>query len=107
MPPPDAPYSKQEQVDYSERKEPLNALPQSATLELREVLNEDRKQMEQAGYAEVWFTARVPGFTPPGFRSFAVNRSYRVKAKLGVEVGGKKFEHEVESSVRDMGSAPS
>lgn len=105
MPPPDAPYLKRQHVEFTEHKEHLNAIPPSVTLELDQVLNEDTKQMEQAAYCETWFTARVPGLTAPSFRSFAVNRSYRVKVKLGIEVGGKEYEHEVESFVREMGSA--
>jgi hypothetical protein len=40
----------------------------------------------------------------PRFRSFAVGRRYVVKVKLGMEVGGKRFEQGVESGVREMGS---
>ena len=53
---------------------------------------------------EQWFTARIPGVTVPSFRSFAITRAYKVRVKLGVEVGGKKFEREVESAVGRMGS---
>ena len=42
--------------------------------------------------------------TVPSFRSFAITRAYKVRVKLGVEVGGKKFEREVESAVGRMGS---
>jgi hypothetical protein len=45
----------------------------------------------------------VPSVTPPSFRSFAITRAYKVRVKLGVEVGGKKFDMEVESYVREMG----
>ena len=54
---------------------------------------------------EQWFTARIPGVTVPSFRSFAITRAYKVRVKLGVEVGGKKFEREAESAVGRMGSA--
>ncbi|KAH7385961.1 hypothetical protein BKA66DRAFT_461235 [Pyrenochaeta sp. MPI-SDFR-AT-0127] len=98
----------QQHEDYTERKTHLNSIPDFATLELEEVPSyEDEKQMEQAKSCEVWFTSRVPGFTPPSFKSFAIARVYRVKVKLGVEVGGKQFVLEAESHVRHMGSAPS
>jgi hypothetical protein len=60
--------------------------------------------IEQAKSCEVWFSARVPGVTPPNFRSFAITRVYKVRVKLGVEVGGKKFDMEAESNVKEMGS---
>ncbi|KAF1849372.1 uncharacterized protein K460DRAFT_365256 [Cucurbitaria berberidis CBS 394.84] len=110
MPPPDAPFGKygRENEDYSERKTHLNCLPDSAAVELEEVpsYDEKKKGLEQAKSCEVWFTARVPGFTPPNFKSFAITRAYRVKVKLGVEVGGKQFVLEAESHVREMGSVP-
>ncbi|KAF1945986.1 hypothetical protein EJ02DRAFT_451091 [Clathrospora elynae] len=112
LPAPDQPFevAASEYEEFTERKTHLNSLPDSATLELEEVPSytplADKKEveMEQAKSCEVWFTARVPSVTPPSFRSFAITRAYRVKTKLGLEVGGKKFELEAESSIREMGS---
>jgi hypothetical protein len=123
MPPPDQPYSvaKDEREEISERKTHLNSLPESATLELQQVpaysllerqsIGDNKKggggaehAMEQAKSCEVWFSARVPSVTPPSFRSFAITRVYKVRVKLGVEVGGKKFDMETESHVRELGS---
>jgi hypothetical protein len=106
MPPPNASYTGQEHIDSSKRKTHLNSLPASVTLELAEVPGEEEKAPQQASSCETWFKARVPGFTPPSFTSFAISRSYVVKVKLGTEIGGKKFDLEVESHVRDLGSAP-
>lgn len=106
MPSPDAPGSKHEHIESIKRKTLLNSLPESATLELEEIPGGEKKAMEQASSCEAWFSARVPGFMPPSFKSFAINRNYRVKVKLGVEVGGKKFEHKVRSEIRNMRSAP-
>jgi hypothetical protein len=115
-------FSGQENTRLSERKTVLNALPEHAVLELEEQdvsvgkgeekgveknLGDEKKGervAEQAQQAECWFTARVPGFTPPAFTSWAVTRTYRVKVKVEVEIGGKKFLYEVESHVRHMGT---
>jgi hypothetical protein len=107
MPSPDAPYSGRQRDDFTERKTHLNSLPEATTLDLVEVPSgEDKKQMNQADSCEAWFTARVPGFTAPSFKSFAITRAYRVKVKLGIEIAGKKFEHEAEGEVHDLCSAP-
>ncbi|KAF2709957.1 hypothetical protein K504DRAFT_351177, partial [Pleomassaria siparia CBS 279.74] len=53
---------------------------------------------------EHWWTARVPGTTPPSFQSFAITRQYRVKVEVGVQIAGKKFALKTESHVRDLGS---
>ncbi|KAF2788921.1 hypothetical protein K505DRAFT_254410 [Melanomma pulvis-pyrius CBS 109.77] len=90
---------------YREKKTPLNSIPESHVVELPEVQAEgEKKKMEQAKHCEFWWTGRVPGFTPPSFQSFAVARFYRVRIKMGVEIAGKKFESEVESHVRELGS---
>lgn len=106
MPPPNAPFSGQERIYDCERKTLLNSLSDSVTLELEEVVGAEKKVTEQASSCEAWFTARVPGFTPPSFKSFAISREYHLKVKLGVGIGGKWFEHELECSVREMGSVP-
>ncbi|KAF2028837.1 hypothetical protein EK21DRAFT_68896 [Setomelanomma holmii] len=105
-PAPDAPYSNREHKVHNKAKTHLNTLPACATLELTEYPSSETKQMEQASSCECWFTARVPGYTPPSFKSFAISRTYKVKVKLGIDVGGKRFEYEVESEMRHMGSAP-
>ncbi|KAF2203227.1 hypothetical protein GQ43DRAFT_334918, partial [Delitschia confertaspora ATCC 74209] len=51
---------------------------------------------KQANECEAWFTSRIPGYMPPGFRSFAITRAYRVKVKIQVELCGKSFSFEVE-----------
>ena len=106
MPLPDAPFSGQEHKDVCKQEVHLNSLPGSATLELEEVSSGDKKAMEQASSCEVWFTARVPSFTPPSFRSFAISRNYQVKVTLGVEVGGKKFEQKVKSTLWQIVAGP-
>lgn len=70
--------------------------------------DEQEKEMEKekGRSGEVWFTARIPGFIPPSFKSFAITRVYRIKVKLGVELGGKQFVLEAESNVSGLGSAP-
>ncbi|KAJ4376226.1 hypothetical protein N0V83_001509 [Neocucurbitaria cava] len=60
---------------------------------------EKEKEMDMGQSGEVWFTARIPGFTPPSFKSFAITRVYKVKVKLGVELAGKQFVLEAESHV--------
>ena len=119
-PPPDQLYivAKNEHEDFTERKTSLNALPESAILELTAGLPEYSVIASSSGEkhsgameekvkstCEQWFTARIPGVTVPSFRSFAITRAYKVRVKLGVEVGGKKFEREAESAVGRMGSA--
>ncbi|KAF2804837.1 uncharacterized protein BDZ99DRAFT_467087 [Mytilinidion resinicola] len=95
-----------EHSGYGESKTLLNAVPESETVELPEVLAEKaEKRMVQAGECEAWFTGRVPGFTPPSFQSFAVTRTYRFKVKMRVEVGGKNFDFVVEGGEVVMGSA--
>ncbi|KAF2740236.1 hypothetical protein EJ04DRAFT_508232 [Polyplosphaeria fusca] len=92
---------------YREKKVLLNSIPASQLVELKEVpvLGEkDKKILEQEEKCEVWFKARVPGFTPPSFQSFAISRMYRVKIKLVVEIGEKKFPYEVESHVQHLGA---
>lgn len=61
-------------------------------------------QHQQAKTGEAWFAARIPSTTPPSFVSFAVTRAYRVKAKVGLEVAGKKVEMDVEGVVDALGS---
>jgi hypothetical protein len=100
-------FQGQEDTVYREKKTALNSLPDMQVLELPEVQIEgEKKGMEQASYCEHWWTGRVPGFTPPSFTSFAISRTYRIKVKMGVEVGGKKFEYEVESHIKELGSVP-
>jgi hypothetical protein len=102
---PTGPFSGWEHTVYRERKNPLNALPESQIVQLEEApLPGEKKGTEQANSAEVWFSARVPGFIPPSFQCFAITRAYRIKAKIGVQIGEKKFEHEVESHVGSLGS---
>jgi hypothetical protein len=118
-PSPDQMYvkGKYEHEEYTERKTPLNALPESVTLELdtalpeygvlagsKETHNGVKEELQVRRACEQWFTARIPGATVPSFRSFAITRAYKVRVKLGVEVGGKKFEMQAESAVGSMGS---
>jgi hypothetical protein len=107
MPAPDAPFKYQEHTDLCKQKIPLNTLPDSATLDLQDVQvpSDKKKESEIVSTCEAWFAARVPGFTPPSFRSFAISRMYVVKVKLGVELAGKRFEQEVVSNVKEMRSA--
>ncbi|KAF2822246.1 hypothetical protein CC86DRAFT_301253, partial [Ophiobolus disseminans] len=84
----------------------LNTLTESANLELEEVPSGEKKAMEQASSCEMMFTARVPSSTTPSFKSSAISRSYQLKVTLGVEVGGKKFEQKVKSSVRQIVAGP-
>jgi hypothetical protein len=86
---PDAPYSGREHHDKCERKTHLNSLPESAKLELEEVPGEGA--IGQVSSCEAWFSAQVPGFIPPSFRSFAISKTYRVKVKLGIEIGGRSL----------------
>jgi hypothetical protein len=120
----------EEEDRYAEKKTVLNALPEAQVLDLisdepslRDIAGHSKGDVKgdskgdlkgelkseveerQVGYGECWFAARVPGHTPPSFKSFAVTRCYRVKVKLGIEMGGKKFESVVESHVREVGSA--
>jgi hypothetical protein len=104
MPPPITPFSGQEFVPSSKEKIHLNSIPPSATLNLQETPSENRKASQRASNCDTWFKARIPGFTPPSFKSFAITRTYIIKVKIGIEIGGKKFEHE-ESDV-DMESTP-
>jgi hypothetical protein len=100
-------FQGQENTVYSEKKTALNSLPDMHVIELPEVQVEgEKKGMEQARHCEHWWTGRVPGFTPPSFQSFAISRAYRIKVKMGIEAGGKKFEYQVESHVRELGSVP-
>ena len=105
LPPPDAPFThSSERDDFDERKTHLNSVPGETVLELPLVPGYEKEaEMQQARSCEAWFAARVPGITPPSFRSFAITRAYKVRVKLGVEVAGKKFEHVAESEVSDVG----
>lgn len=104
-PRPQSSYAKQEDTHYREKKTILNSLPESQIVELEEVPAGEKKEMVQAQQCEYWFAARIPGFTPPSFTSFAITRMYRVKVKLGVEIGEKKFAYETESHIRHLGGA--
>jgi len=100
-------FSGYEKVDFDEKKTALNSIPDAKTLELEEVMVPgEKKGVGQAGSAEVWFSSRVPGFTPPSFRSFAISRLYRLRVKMEIQIGEKKFEHQVESYVQSLGGAP-
>lgn len=109
-PPVDAPtggYSGSEENYYTEKKLVLNAVPDSKVVQLEDVmLPGEKKGMAQEDSCEVWFNARVPGTIEPSFYSFAITRRYRIKVRVVAEFGGKKFEHEAESHVRSLGSAP-
>jgi hypothetical protein len=118
MPPPTQPFSahnkchhadcvdhraKFEFQEYVDRKLSINSRPEAQTLELLYNKVNGSEQTVQDKDTHVWFTARVPSGITPSFRSFAVARAYRVRVRLGVEVGGKKFEVEAESRVAGMG----
>ncbi|KAF2122605.1 hypothetical protein BDV96DRAFT_2684 [Lophiotrema nucula] len=103
--------------NYHEKKTILNAIPDQQVIELRDVptysektksekneKNMGEEAMGQESTGDVWWRARIPGHIPPDFRSFAIARSYRVKLKVGVEIGEKKFVAEVESHVQHLGS---
>ncbi|KAF1962176.1 hypothetical protein CC80DRAFT_400800 [Byssothecium circinans] len=104
-------YSGGESERYREEKTLLNSLPAGPqVVALEEVSTagmgeKDGKGVRQAESCAVWFTARVPGTTPPSFKSFAITRTYRLKVSVGVEVGGKKFESKIEGVVNALGSA--
>lgn len=103
---PTGPFSGWEHTARSEGKTALNSLPEAQVVQLEEVpLPGEKKGTEQGSSVECWFSARVPGFTAPSFNSFAIARNYRIKAKMGVQIGEKKFEYEVESHVRSLGTA--
>lgn len=107
MPSPDAPFKGQEHRDFSERKITLNCIPESTILELEQALAcGDKMQLGQAKSYDAWFTARVPGTTPSSFCSFAITRAYRIKVKVGVEIGGKLFTSEVTGNINHVRSAP-
>ncbi|ORY14468.1 hypothetical protein BCR34DRAFT_560510 [Clohesyomyces aquaticus] len=98
-------YRADDQVNFEEKKTLLNAVPPSQVVELAEVeVPGEKKMTEQGLRCDAWFTGRVPGFTPPSFRSFAITRSYRVKVKVQVGVAGKEFECSAESTDCEMGS---
>ncbi|KAF2686723.1 kinase-like protein [Lentithecium fluviatile CBS 122367] len=100
-------YSGIESTLQPEKKMGLNAQPDHRVAQLEEVVAMgDKKGTEQAQSCEAWFSARVPGTTPPAFQSFAITRKYSVKVKMGVEVGGKKFEYEVESVPQHHPNSP-
>jgi hypothetical protein len=101
VPEPGSRWELTQQDIYRENKTMLNAVPASQIVELVEL--GEKGEMGQAQQCEYWFTARVPGFTPPSFKSFAITRAYRVKVKLGVEIGEKRFPFETESFVRSLG----
>lgn len=107
MPAPDTPFTRSsERDDFTERKTTLNSIPPFATLELVEVPNyEDKKEMIQADNCETWFTARIPGYTTPSFKSFAITRAYKIRVRMGIEIGGKKFQHDMETDVCTLESA--
>jgi hypothetical protein len=98
MPHPDTPYSGREHTVFNESKTRLNALPESVVLEPDEN-RDDKKGETHTPTTHASFTARIPGTTPPSFRSFAVTRAYRVRARVVVEVCGKEFEVDMESEV--------
>lgn len=86
---------------------PLNAVPDSQTAALDERVaesGEEQKITEQEEHCEVWFSGRVPGFTCPTFRSFAINLAHHLHAKIRVEFGGKEFDIEAESPTIYVGS---
>lgn len=105
MPPPDTPFSSREFVSSSKEKTHLNSIPPSATLNLQETPSEKGEALQQANSCDTWFKARIPGSTPPSFKSFAIARTYMIKVKIGIEIGGKQFEYEVKSDV-EMDSTP-
>ncbi|KAH4206420.1 hypothetical protein HBI95_128210 [Parastagonospora nodorum] len=105
MQPPITPFSGQEFVPSSKEKIHLNSIPPSATLNLRETPSENGEASQRASSCDTWFKARIPGFTSPSFKSFAITRAYMIKVKICIGIGGKKFEHEVKSDV-EMDSTP-
>jgi hypothetical protein len=102
---PTSSFRASDQTEFAEGKTLLNSLPNFCTVELPEVPVEKSDKTEQGKDCEIWFTARVPGFTTPSFRSFAITRTYRIKVKMRIEIGGKKFDYTVEGGEVHMGSA--
>lgn len=109
MPPSDKMFehSGEKHKDYAERKTNFNSVPEFAAIEPKDVPSYEEKQMGQAKAGEVSSTSRMPGFTPPSFKSFVITRVYRRKIKLGVEVGRKQFVFAVESHIKRIWSEPS
>lgn len=106
MPAPDMRYSGYEMGFSFNDKHPLQPVPPSATVQLDNAPSYgDTKMADQAGSCEAWFSAWVPGITPPSFKSFAISRDYRVRVKVLVEVGGKTFEYVQAREVGRMGSS--
>lgn len=108
MPAPDKPYTKRsrESQYFAKKLTRLNVLPARTTVELADVPGSgEAKTSEKATSCEAWFTARLPENIAPSFKSFALSRAYKLKVKLGVEVGGKHFECSAESHVRELCSA--
>ncbi|KAF2185697.1 hypothetical protein K469DRAFT_707361 [Zopfia rhizophila CBS 207.26] len=97
-------WHAKEEREVVEKKKYLNSIPEFQVVELPEVQVGEKKQIEQAGQCEAWFRGRVPGFTPPSFRSFAITRTYRLKVKLRVEIGGKHFDFSAECPNVQLGS---
>jgi hypothetical protein len=120
MPPPDAPFSGQEHIDFAEHKTRLNTLPETVALDPADEVDAGTKETstdkkdssldtkdaspdtKEASTYIGSFTARVPGITPPSFRSFAVTRAYRLRARIVVEMCEKKFDVDVESHIAGL-----
>jgi hypothetical protein len=97
-----ATYSGHERKWIDSTSTSLSSVPESVTLELEEVSGEDQEVTEQATSCEAWFTARVPSGLIQSFKTFAINRMYVLRARLGIEVGGKKFKYDIGRHSREM-----
>jgi hypothetical protein len=103
-------YRSGDEREIGEDKVLLNSLPESCTVALpqlpmlEEKEKDDEKGTEQGSECEAWFKARVPGTTAPSFQSFAITRTYHIKVKIGIEIGGKDFDFEVETAEVTLGS---
>lgn len=91
-----------------EDRQSLNAVPETQTVAMGEggmsESDKGQKTGEQEQHCDAWFNGRVPGFTHPSFRSFAISVAYHLKAKIRVEVGGKEFDAEAASPAIFVGS---
>ena len=86
------------------QKVALNSLPGHHFIELPEsMMNEEKKRVEQRQDCEVWFQSRVPANLESSFQSYAIARAYRVRVKLLVEFGGKKFKFDAEGPDAPLG----
>lgn len=71
----------------------LNASPGNIPVPKQEV-QQEKSSMKLVYPAS--FEARIPGSTCPSFRTFNINRTYRLKMKMEADVCGKTFDYKFE-----------